>query len=201
VSAGDDADDVTLWAGRLRPWPAADAPAPAIVPADPATPDEGTRLVRRRRSGSGSESAEDPRPKTEPVAPPPDDPAPDAAVSDEAAASEGPVEETVLRRTQLRATTSPPTTRRAARPATARAAEPDAYVPDPAAREVYRPRAAEPVVVERRAPEPPRALAPEDPPPAPARASRRLPVVLLVAGIAVIVAGGIVGALVLALLP
>ncbi|MFJ6651274.1 hypothetical protein ACIQLJ_00590 [Microbacterium sp. NPDC091313] len=116
-----DADDVTLWAGRLRPWPAADAAAAE------AAPEERTRVARRRGAAA-------PEPPVDGAAEP---------------------EHTVLR------ARTAPTTRRAASQRPPAAPEPAARVPDGATRETYGPRHAEPVVVTRRAPAPPRALTDE----------------------------------------
>ncbi|BAJ73925.1 hypothetical protein MTES_0961 [Microbacterium testaceum StLB037] len=56
----DDPEDVTLWAGRLRPWPASVTPATADDGADPAVNEDETLIARRgtaRRAEVANEEA------------------------------------------------------------------------------------------------------------------------------------------------
>ncbi len=56
----DDPEDVTLWAGRLRPWPASVTPATADDGADPAVNEDETLIARRgtaRRAEVASDEA------------------------------------------------------------------------------------------------------------------------------------------------
>jgi hypothetical protein len=224
--AGDDPDDVTLWAGRLRPWPAPEQAQPeeaddatrlvrrrgAAQPlssenASPAASedqdegaDDATRIVRRQHPDARSEvddaTALAGRRRPAAVAQP--DVADDVDDATALAGRRGPVaaapaapaepiappepaEETELR----------PTTRREAFPRIAAPAhtERSARVPTGEAREIYKPRAPEPVVAVRRAPAPAVPSTPEYPDTAATdRRTRRRRLRMLIAGGIVVLA-------------
>lgn len=153
----DPADEATLWAGRLRAWPAAD---PA-EDADDADVDD-TRLAHRAEGATVLTARRDVADET--VARPRHGDAPHPAPAD-------PVDEgTVIRgssaapadRTEIRPRTGTPAEPTEVRPATRREASGriaapvdtarSASVPTGASREIYKPRAAEPVIVARQAP-------------------------------------------------
>ncbi|QEW02070.1 hypothetical protein [Microbacterium lushaniae] len=124
-----DEDDVTLWAGRLRSWPALDTDF-----------DDATALAARDGG---------PRRRAEAAAPHPEEPEAGSTVvarrETRRRATRPPEDATAL--SPRRDTVAPhqpslPEGRRAAR------------VPDGHAREIYRPRTMEPEIVERRAPAP-----------------------------------------------
>jgi hypothetical protein len=165
----DDEDDVTIWAGRLRAWPAPDAPSSVGAPAegdaagaahavpvsDPdAELEDATALVRRepagpRRRGGPARGRPDPVPDRDPGLPP-------------AAPHPVPDREQTTPVADRRPPAPAPT-----RPPAAREAGPDgrraARVPDAGSREIYRPRSTAPAIVERRPAEPRSAQHPADP--------------------------------------
>jgi hypothetical protein len=129
VSDPVDPDDATLWAGRLRPWPAADAPAPPTDGADEHTllssrDAEDRTLVRGRRA-----------------TPPAGEGATSAPPTETAGTAEPPEHVESVAATQLR----PDTRRRSPAPPAAPDTRGCARIPDAGARELYRPRAADPV--------------------------------------------------------
>jgi hypothetical protein len=181
----DDPDDVTIWAGRLRAWPAAE-PAPTI---EHEAPDEGTRLSPRRRRAEPEQEPErpsEPEPESDTVLRPRSPAA--APTPAPAPPSVEPAHTDVDDRTELRAArpaaaaaeASAPADATELRPRTRRedtrrdpartdaAASDGARVPEPLAREAYGPRRVDPVVAERRGVTSPRALD-DAAPPTPAR--------------------------------
>jgi hypothetical protein len=159
--ADSDEDDVTIWAGRLRPWP---EPPPSEQSAGSVPPDDSTVRSSRRDSAPPDDTV----PRRDPA--PPDDTAPrrdsgsdeEAPDLDEATALRGrkipAAEAAAPDATALRSRRRTTPGRDPGAPLTApTAAGRPARVPEAGASEIYRPRPPEPAVVHRAAP-PPRPL-------------------------------------------
>lgn len=200
----DDPDDVTLWAGRLRPWPArtpedTQPDAAADVDDDTAVSPRGGSADEARRASLLSATAPVEEPADETVPTRRRSPSsPDPELDDH-------TEHTVVREARgndpepLAADTAAGSRRPRARPSAAAAAEEpegavrEARVPSIADREIYRPRPDTAIRVPRSVPTARPSVAP-DAAEADPRASRgrRTPVFLVLAAVALLVAGAAV---------